>query len=387
MAETKISIVMPWHNGMGYIKESMESVLNQTLREFELICVDDASTDGTFEALMEYAKKDSRIKVILQEKADAGTARNRGFEQTLGKYVLFLDSDDLYEPELLERMFEQAEEAQAEVCVCNADQFDNDTGERMERPQYLREDLLPEQIPFSRETIGKYCLYFTTSVPWNKLIKRSFLVEKGIRFQQIPRANDQYFSIMVLMLASKITVVRDKLVHYRVSQKNNLTTRFSETPLCAFEAMCEVVKALEQYGLLSDYSVRQAMDNKILNLMLYSLNIQNSMEGYRTLYDTLKKEGFARLGFMVQEEDYYFNPLEYRNLCYLMQWSCEEYLLYKNIEYRGTISGKNELLSQKNAIIRDLRKKEGELNYIKGTKRYKLMAGLTKIARKILRKG
>lgn len=390
MREVKVSVIMPFHNGAEYIDETMKAVLGQTLKEIEIICVDDESTDRTVMLLQEYAKKDDRITVLQQKKANAGVARNLGMQNAVGEYLLFLDSDDLFEKDMLEKMYAACKVCNADVCVCNADQYDMQRGEYIDKPQYLRKKVLPEQIPFSRNTIGKYILYFTTSVPWNKMVSRSFIDAYGIQFQDITRANDQYFSIMALLLARRITIVNEKLVHYRVKQKENLTTKFSETPLCAYESMLAVKSKLENMNLLEKPEIRCAFDNKILNLMLYSLNIQNTAEGYKELYETLKDKGFAKLGLVLREDSYYFNEAEYRNLNHILECSYDEYLLVKNREYRDTINRKNiqykDMVMQRDGIEKQLKTAEKELHYIKSTKRYKMVAGLTRIYHKIFRK-
>lgn len=389
MKEVKVSVIMPFHNGAEYINETMAMILGQTLKEIELICVDDESTDQTVMLLQEYAKKDDRITVLQQKKANAGVARNFGMQKA-GEYLLFLDSDDLFETDMLEKMYAACKDCQADVCVCNADQYDNLQEKYIEKPQYLRKKVLPEQMPFSRKTIGKYILYFTTSVPWNKMVSKSFIQEQGIQFQDIARANDQYFSIMTLLLAGRITVVNEKLVHYRVKQKENLTTKFSETPLCAYESMLAVKNTLETIELLKEPEIRCALDNKILNLILYSLNIQNTADGYKMLYETLKDGGLENLGLFLRDSSYYFNELEYQNLNHIIKSSYDEYLLLKNREYRDTINRKNiqykDMVRQRDGIEKQLKAAEKELHYIKSTKRYKVVAGLTRIYHKIFRK-
>jgi len=380
MSKIKVSVIVPFYNGEEYVNTTMQTLLGQTLKDIEIICVDDESTDGTYQNLLDIAAKDERVCVLQQKKANAGAARNLGLQQAQGEYLLFLDSDDLYETDLLEKMYLESVDKQADVCVCDADQYDVVTGEYVVKPQYLREKLLPEEIPFSKETIGKYILYFTNSAPWNKMVRKSFLEENQIRFQEIDRANDQYFSIMCLILAQKITVVREKLVHYKVNQEKNLTAKYSETPLCSYQAMVYVTDALRDRKLLDDKDIRCAMDNKILNVLLYSLNIQKSLKPFCELYKTVKHGGFEKLGFVMQEEDYYFNDVEYRNLRYIMENEAEEYLLVKTQEFRGAIERKNAIIADKREEIRllkqekrELQKKEQELNYIKGTKRYQIV--------------
>lgn len=380
MSDVKVSVIVPFYNGEEYVQATMQALREQTLEEIEIICVDDESTDNTYGCLLEIQKLDDRVQVFKQKKGNAGAARNLGLQHAKGEYLLFLDSDDLYEPDLLEKLYKECEDKQADVCVCDADQYDVVRGEYVVKPQYLREKLIPEELPFSRETMGKYMLYFTNSAPWNKMVRKSFIEENEIQFQEIDRANDQYFSIMCLILAKRITVVREKLVHYKVNQEKNLTAKYSDTPLCSYEAMLYVVQALERKGLLENTDVRCAMDNKILNVVLYSLNIQKTLKPFCELYRKVKNEGFDKLGFVVREADYYFNEVEYRNLNYIMENDAEEYLLVKTQEFRGAIERKNQIIADKREEIRvlkqekkELQKKERELNYIKGTKRYQVV--------------
>lgn len=369
MEQMGVSVIIPVHNGADYIEDTMKCIMNQTYRDMEIIVIDDGSTDATGTLIRKLQKQDARIQYFYQEKSNAGVARNCGMKYAKGKYLLFLDGDDLFEADMVAELFNQIEADEAELCICNADQYDTEKEAFISRPQYLRKKYLPEKRPFSREDIGNAILYFTTSVPWNKMVKRDFVQKNQIEFQDIERANDQYFSIMVLILAQRITIVDKVLVHYRIKQKGNLTTRFSETPLCAFESMVEVKRKLEAMGLLEQEAIRCAFDNKALNLMIYSLNIQNTTKGYRQLYDTITQGGFEQLGMELKPEDYYFNKLEYKNFCSLLQMPYDEFLLMKNREYRDTIAGKNvsykDMVEKKDAVIADLREKEKELNAIK----------------------
>lgn len=391
MSKIKVSVIIPFHNGEEYVEATMNALRNQTLQEVEIICVDDESTDETYNQLLTIAKEDDRISVYKQKKSNAGAARNLGLQYAKGEYLLFLDSDDLYEPNLLEKMYEEAIEKDADVCVCDADQYNAVSGEYRTKPQYLRRKLLPETLPFSRETMGKYIIYFTNSAPWNKMVKRQFVELNQISFQEIDRANDQYFSIICLMLANRITVVKERLVHYKVNQEKNLTAKYSETPLCSYQAMLKVKEALEEKGLLREEDVRCALDNKILNLLLYSLHIQSDLKPFCELYHVMKTEGFQKLGFEVREEEYYFNTMEYRNLLHIMECEAEEYLLVKTQEYRDTIERKNTTISDRNKEIKGLEKeidrltkKENELIHIKSTMRYKIIWKLSSYINRLL---
>ena len=373
-----VSVIIPVHNGADYLEDTLRCVMKQTLRKIEIIVVDDGSTDDTAAIVKRLQEEDSRLRYIYQEKANAGVARNRGMAAANGQALMFLDGDDLFEPEMLEKMYGALAECTADMVVCDADQYDTRTGEYLPKPQYMRSEYLPEDKNiFSKLELGEHILYFTTSVPWNKLFRASFLKENNLQFQDIERANDQYLSILALLLADKIVAAREVLVHYRINQKGNLTTEFSKTPLCAYQAMVATKGALTERGLIEDAKVKQAFDNKVINLMIYSLNIQRSAQAYKELYDVLSGGGLEQLGLAGEEEDHYFNPLEYQNLQSFLSMPYDQFLVMKNREYRDVIARKNvrykEMVAKKDTVIAGLKEKEKELNEIKRKNWYKKM--------------
>lgn len=120
MNEVKVSVIMPVYNSEKYLEKCISSVLNQSLREIELICVDDGSTDSSPRILEAFAKSDSRVKLLHQQNLYAGVARNNGMKAACGKYFAFWDSDDFFEPNALEIMFSACEKSNADICVCGA---------------------------------------------------------------------------------------------------------------------------------------------------------------------------------------------------------------------------------------------------------------------------
>lgn len=122
----KISIVIPVYNVEKYLRKCFDSILNQTFQDFEIICVDDGSTDKSLEILQEYKRKDDRFIILQQRHAGAGAARNHGIKLAEGKYIQFLDSDDYFEPNLLEEMYTRAEKSGAEITVCSSRKVDDE---------------------------------------------------------------------------------------------------------------------------------------------------------------------------------------------------------------------------------------------------------------------
>ena len=119
----KVSVIIPVYNVEPYLKQCMDSVVGQTLKDIEIICVDDGSTDGSLDILREYAAEDNRIQIIEQKNAGAGAARNNGMRHATGKYLSFLDSDDFFEPRMLEKAYDLVEKDQADFVAYKSDQY------------------------------------------------------------------------------------------------------------------------------------------------------------------------------------------------------------------------------------------------------------------------
>ena len=121
----KVSVIIPVYNVEQYLNQCLDSVINQTLKDIEIICVDDGSTDNSFKMLEEYAQKDNRIKVIHQKNKGAAAARNEGLYIAQGKYLSFLDSDDFFEIDMLEQMYNCAEKYNTDIVVCKSKVISN----------------------------------------------------------------------------------------------------------------------------------------------------------------------------------------------------------------------------------------------------------------------
>lgn len=391
----KVSVIMPIHNGEKFIRETMDCIVNQTMKSIEILCVDDESTDSTVDIIQEYMRTDHRITLFQNKKSNAGAARNYAMQRAKGDYLLFWDGDDLYEKDAVELLYEQIEREHADICVCNADHYDTQKAIYISKPQYLKMWQLQEGIPFSWKTNGKYIFNFTAQVAWNKMFRRSFVEEQGIWFQEIPRINDHYFVSICMATASSITILNKKLVHYRVNQNENLTSHSSETPLCKYEVQCDVKRKLLELGIFED--VKQSFVNKAINTMIHGLNIQNNADGYRAIYNCLREEGLDYLELRGHNEEYFYNALEFRNLQLIEELDCEGYLVQKGIDYRKNIESKNVTIAEKNAEIRErnqqiskqnlqLQKREQELLKIKSSKWYRLGQKVLPIYYKIIRK-
>lgn len=328
----KVSVVLPVYNVEKYLEKCLDSVIHQTLRDIEIICVDDGSTDGSGAILEAYQAKDSRIRVLHQQNQFAGAARNRGLEEASGKYVIFWDSDDYFEKTALEKLYRKCEADQAQIGVCAGKRLDDATGLIYPVGAYLNRRMLPKKTPFSKRDVPQYLFNFTTNVPWNKLYLREFVQEKGLRYQALRQANDVYFSMAALFLAERITVVKSPLVIYRVDNPQSLTGKASVNQPCTIQAYRSVLERLEQEAEFTD-KVRQSFANKVWDALLYSLKTQRNVQAYLELFSLYKEQALEEFQIAGREDAYIYNEQQREDLRQMQRLDAQEFLLYQFRSY------------------------------------------------------
>ena len=197
----KVSVIIPVYNVEQYLRECLDSVVNQTLKEIEIICVDDGSTDKSLDILLEYAKKDNRITVLKQENLHAGVARNAGLAVARGEYLSFLDSDDFFELNMHNEVYKKAVNTNAEIVMFNAYLYDDTKKQDNEVDWTLKVQDVPEI--FSYKDIPNTIFKLSNCWVWNRLYKSAFIKENNLRFQKLGCANDTYFSCISSIQAKK----------------------------------------------------------------------------------------------------------------------------------------------------------------------------------------
>lgn len=215
--DIKVSVVIPIYNAYDYLRPALDSVIDQTLREIEIICIDDGSTDHTLELLKEYQKSDSRVRIVTENNAGQSTARNKGLQRARGEYTIFLDADDFFEPELLSELYNLATERSLDIAIAQYDVY-NDKEARFERSV----DGEFSSVFESGEIVSKskypdYIFQSTTGYVWNKLFKTSFLKDKEIFFEpELYVFEDVNFVLTALSMAERISRLDRVLIHHRI---------------------------------------------------------------------------------------------------------------------------------------------------------------------------
>ena len=240
----KVSVIIPVYNVEPYLRECLDSVLNQTLKEIEVICVDDGSTDKSLDILKEYAKKDKRMTVIRQQNLHAGVARNAGLSQAKGEYLSFLDSDDFFELNMLEEIYDKSKQNDDDIFIYNYDFYDNAMNSYKESYKYNSRYL--QQEGFSAKDYPKYIYFLATPNAWTKLFKRTLIINNSIYFENCSSCNDITFVDTALSVAERINVSNNVYVHYRINSGVNISNNREVKAFSIIHAMKKLKSNLER---------------------------------------------------------------------------------------------------------------------------------------------
>ena len=250
-----VSILIPIYNTAKYLPTCLDSVLAQTLKNIEIICVNDGSTDNSDEILRAYAKRDKRIVIYEKENGGLPSARNAGLDIAQGEYLAFLDSDDFLAPNALQTVYEKAKKKKADVVVFGAQVISRDDNVS----SWLKYVLSPRDIfykKFSPEVLFSEC----GALPflWRNLIKRDLIESHHLRLApEIIIGEDQAFQFQFFPYANRILFCKDKLYYYRYNREDSIMS----------VANNNVFKKVNQHLLLMQHVFETAKKNGFFDQM------------------------------------------------------------------------------------------------------------------------
>ena len=290
----KASIIIPCYNAEKYLPDTLMSARYQTERDIEIICVDNNSTDATRDILEQAAAEDSRIQVLEEKTAGEGPARQKGFVAATGKWLYFLDADDLMEPQLLEHAIARGENTDADLVIFRTLTLNDVTGEALSIGcSYMRE-WLPEEIDvFDPHEWPKRILNSFQNWVHNKLFRASYVHERNLSFQPLHRTADLLFTCRALTEARRIALLDEYLHRFRINNANSAMATSDRYPLDFYEALIALRDILKEQGtweLYHDSYISWAAISVIANL-----EVARSLEGFATIASKMKKGGLQEL--------------------------------------------------------------------------------------------
>lgn len=323
----KISIIIPVYKVEKYIHECINSIINQTLQDIEIILIDDGSPDNCPQICDKYAQKDQRIKVYHQKNKGAATARNLGISKASGDYLLILDSDDIFSYDLCQKLYDEAIKHNNDITMCHSVEFDNKTNKELPSKWIIKDCFLPQQHVFNYTNIPKHIIGFCQGWSWDKLYKTSFVRKNHLKFQNLKCTNDMYFVMLSLILAERISIIDDILIRHRQNNFSSISNSRDKNPYCFIQAIYALKKTLEEKNLY-EY-VKQSFINWNVEFCFWHLDTLKNKKNKQKLLNKLKKEVFIKLDVYSLNADYFYKNTTYQRV--------QKIKLYKNPALYQTI--------------------------------------------------
>jgi glycosyltransferase involved in cell wall biosynthesis len=258
----KVSVIIPVYNVEKYLGECLDSVLRQTLKDIEIICVNDGSTDGSAKMLAEYAAKDPRIRIITQANAGLSAARNAGMDAACGKYIYFLDSDDYIKDDAMAKCFSICERDGLDQLSFNCECLFEDKSMdiellRKKAKSYLLPSELSDTVLTGAEALERLrdLKCFCVCVPF-RMMRLECLRNAGLRFMPGIIHEDDLFTPVSLCEALRVELIQDALYIRRFRPSSIVTARGSEAKAKSLTSFLAVYLLMEKEFAKRDYARR-----------------------------------------------------------------------------------------------------------------------------------
>ena len=308
--EIMVSLVVPVYNAEKYLAKSIESMLSQSLKEMELILVNDGAKDNSLAICEEYAKKDSRITVINKKNEGACIARNTGIDIAKGKYIQLADADDYIDVTMYEKMYKKAEDNNCEIVICNV----NDVkGEEKKVSLCLEEGIINMDMIIKEDFLcEKYCKLGTAV--WHKIFKSELIKNNNIKFVNYNEvaSEDTLFNFEAMMKAKKIYCLDEPLYNYIITEasltkssvaKSNMVKRCINT--------VDIIRYfLEKNSIKAEQYINYLIYWEFINVLSYveEVNVKNISKAIKE-YSKIKgfKAALKNIAFSSKLDKYFIN--------------------------------------------------------------------------------
>lgn len=259
-----VSVIIPVYNVEKYIHQCIDSVINQTLKNIEIICINDGSEDASFSILQEYAQKDSRIILLNQKNLGVSVARNKGIKIARGKYIMFVDSDDWIESNAIELAYKLILEKNVDILAFGYNIYENGNVRSGFTDNFLTRS--ENKTNFSNNDLMNII-----HLIWDKIYRRDFILDKKISFpEQIKLAEDGSFNLQCLIEKAVWGITKQPLYCYRINRKDSAMNKSKELIVNEFDALLKFTQS-EAYKKASEELKIFSLE-KFIGGMLYNYN-------------------------------------------------------------------------------------------------------------------
>lgn len=250
----KISIVIPVYNVEKYLDDTFLSLVNQSLKEIEIIAVNDGSTDKSLDIIKRYAEKDQRIRHVTQENKGQSAARNLGLKYVRGEFVYFMDADDVIECHALEECYRKATELSADICIFDADiiydKNSKDISWDYHQTRFLDNDSLYDGTTVINMMMdnARY-----NSVVWLYLVRKEFLLQTGISFYEGIIHEDELFTTLLFIKCDSVCCIKKNFVQHRIRNNSTMGKTFSARNMDCYLTVMDELRRFGDLPIINRY--------------------------------------------------------------------------------------------------------------------------------------
>ena len=304
--DKKVSIIIPVYNVEKYLRQCLDSVVNQTFKDFECICINDGSTDNSYNILKEYVQKDNRFTVInLPENKGQGNARNRGLKIAKGKYIIFIDSDDWVKENHIEQLYNNIEKNNTDVVIAEIIKYDNAANSFITNKNYCYYNKTIKSIADKKKLVLSAPMLLTQSL----IINKNFIINNNLFFSNQKIGEDFLFFIKIIACNSSFIYIKSPIYYYRINREGSLMTNFYENKnldyITLFNFFDKIIDIFKQQNVFELYK-------KELYVYLFLYFSREVTDKQLTIKEYFKVVGLYKK-FFYQKNLYFFKVKNIKN--------------------------------------------------------------------------
>ena len=288
MNSIAVSVIIPVFNTESYLQTCLDSILNQTLYNIEIICINDGSSDNSLEILKKYQKNDNRIKIINKNNEGQGIARNIGINEAIGEYVAFVDSDDFIKEDMLEKLYKSCINNNLDMAMCKVASFNELTNEINDSLWYYSLGVFKDfdkNVFSHKDTMDFTCEISVT--PYNKLYKNSLIKKYNIKFAENLIFEDEVFFYDVYLKAKRVSIVDETLYYYRMNRKGSTVENTEDKNYSDIVPIFKLI--IEKFMETNNWeNYKIYVSNRFIHLMLWRYS-QTSKKFKKDFFYSLKE--------------------------------------------------------------------------------------------------
>lgn len=303
MAKIKVSIIIPIYNVEKFLRQCLDSVLNQTLKEIEIICVNDGSTDNSPKILEEYGQRDKRIKIINKKNEGLGAARNTGMEYVTGEYIDFVDSNDWVDTRMFEKLYENGKFNNCDIVMCPTlivNEIDDKLSNHYYDLECYNKNLYNTVFDYEKT---KDFIFKIDVKAYNKIYRTEYLNRINARFPEGLIFEDMPFFYYTYLNARRISLIRDFLYFHRLNRSGSIITNADKRFFDMIKIQNLIIKNFLLLPNFKDYEME--LINRKIKAIIYR---------YFQVYDIYKQEFFELIKIDFEKMNLQNDKLDSLNL-------------------------------------------------------------------------